>query len=1199
MQDVLKFWFDDGTQWRSQLWWGGKDTQNRRSHEETIAYMKTTFGKMIEDKSWREWEECGYDGKLAVIILLDQIGRMINGEEVFTYDFTVSSIANSILDTVGTSVDSVPWKQLTFVNIALSNSESIENVRRAIFGFTAIINHYGGVGSAVGTRINKCFKEAVRRVRILERYKRDPLRNAFLSRISTKAESRYIANVEAKKSQTPKATAPAPDNRTGLIRVLVLHGLRQNSRKFSKMTKKVLDGISKETKLEFVFLDAPHRSSLDNAANVTMLANTGRHWYNATTDENGNTIYEGLDESIEYLDECFDKRGPFQCVIGFSQGACVASVMASLHASGSEKAKHFNPNCYICISGGECRDSRTRFKSLHEENTLDIPSFHIYGETDTIMPPDRTIRLSQVYKDAVVKGHPGDHFKNAIEKWPIDDVADWLDSLNIGSSSAVVENPYQIDGPSIPDFHSKLTLTLKETTDDLFPLAPKGLCNPQLLKSSFWERCVAGGRSTALNPHAASFQQSDVSQFVSEMIQNSTNIKELVSDLLLLSWCIYENVNTKRMSCPFQKKASNAEITAIQEHANQITYWLWWSILKEESVSEFRGEVLNNILNSLSLRGAWEDIERVCLLACTGVSKKVNIATNEVGCACEIVPDDKHESQLADPIVSQLLHASAQFIADRLHEDYKKCTTTSTTERPSDCVKHVVKTRRSYTAKKTDLVKLTSDKLVRNIEQISPAKATYDRVKKFAEVVKGIKDVLDTKYNLDYHNLKKSLIYSNWKETIIDQERTDAEYQKLVTDLPLSNLVIHPEPEPVDIATSSQMQPVLDYIKNSEKMKKTNDFIAFTKGTMCGDGRLDLCKQVIGPKGIDPLLDSLRNDTDQKVRHLLLGNNIAGDELGPGVADMVTKKSSHISTWYIAGNHLTDVGIKPVCLALETDDYVNQLWLKRNPLKPSSAHHLSKMLTLNQHLKVLDLTCTGLLDEGTITLMGGLSTNKTLEVLYLNGNGITCKSIPSICDMLKKDTALTSLGLGCNRIGDEGAKMIFAVNELKLDMLDLSSAGIGPKGATYIAEFLKVNKTLRKLDLGFLLMTVAIGELCNRIGNSGAEAIAESLKSNNTLQSLSLRHNGIAETGQNALRSVLCGSLDSTSHRNATIIELVYEQYGLPVSRINREGIRAALGQNFGLLTKEQRKSVHVLLNPPHLQEVLSVYRLGGKYPTL
>ncbi len=99
--------------------------------------------------------------------------------------------------------------------------------------------------------------------------------------------------------------------------------------------------------------------------------------------------------------------------------------------------------------------------------------------------------------------------------------------------------------------------------------------------------------------------------------------------------------------------------------------------------------------------------------------------------------------------------------------------------------------------------------------------------------------------------------------------------------------------------------------------------------------------------------------------------------------------------------------------ALANDDFVEQLWLKRNPLRSAGSIPLAKMLCNNNYLKVLDLTNTGLLDDGVKVICESVANNKksAMNVLYLNANGITIECVPDICNMLMHSN-LKDLGLG-------------------------------------------------------------------------------------------------------------------------------------------------------------------------------------------
>ena len=78
-----------------------------------------------------------------------------------------------------------------------------------------------------------------------------------------------------------------------------------------------------------------------------------------------------------------------------------------------------------------------------------------------------------------------------------------------------------------------------------------------------------------------------------------------------------------------------------------------------------------------------------------------------------------------------------------------------------------------------------------------------------------------------------------------------------------------------------------------------------------------------------------------------------------------------------------------------------------------------------------------------------------------------------------------------NQIGDKGATAIAEALKVNgaLTVLGLENNKIGPSGATAIAEALKVNGALTELSLGG-----------NRIGDQGATAIADALNFNGALK---------------------------------------------------------------------------------------------------
>lgn len=79
--------------------------------------------------------------------------------------------------------------------------------------------------------------------------------------------------------------------------------------------------------------------------------------------------------------------------------------------------------------------------------------------------------------------------------------------------------------------------------------------------------------------------------------------------------------------------------------------------------------------------------------------------------------------------------------------------------------------------------------------------------------------------------------------------------------------------------------------------------LEFEKGIVYEDGRLDLCKKVVGTVHIGSLMESL--ESNHQIRHFLLGNNAISTTGAKAIADFLHKYPNRMETWYVAGCHLT------------------------------------------------------------------------------------------------------------------------------------------------------------------------------------------------------------------------------------------------------------------------------------------------------
>lgn len=115
------------------------------------------------------------------------------------------------------------------------------------------------------------------------------------------------------------------------------------------------------------------------------------------------TLAKGFQESIDVIRKECEAGGPFDGILGFSQGAAMAALVCALQQDGQFEHRF---KFAILVAG---------FKSMstvHEkfyEKTIKIPSLHIIGETDQVIPKSMSEELVSVFESPSVIFHPGGH----------------------------------------------------------------------------------------------------------------------------------------------------------------------------------------------------------------------------------------------------------------------------------------------------------------------------------------------------------------------------------------------------------------------------------------------------------------------------------------------------------------------------------------------------------------------------------------------------------------------------------------------------------------------------------------------------------------------------------------------------------------------------------------------------------------------
>lgn len=329
-------------------------------------------------------------------------------------------------------------------------------------------------------------------------------------------------------------------------------------------------------------------------------------------------------------------------------------------------------------------------------------------------------------------------------------------------------------------------------------------------------------------------------------------------------------------------------------------------------------------------------------------------------------------------------------------------------------------------------------------------------------------------------------------------------------------------PMPVEIGTTRDFEPIFaflaqdtpfDVVGTLDDFKPTFNFtvpdgahngtrghellwnsplVEFERGIVYDDGRLDLCKKVVGPTHIGKLMESL--ESNNQITHFLLGNNAISTTGANAIAKFLAQYPNRMETWYLAGCHITSHGLELLVPQLVKSSKITNLWFKRNPFGPESAPLLAQLVLCTSNLRTLDLETTQLGDEGVSRFIDAITGKpSSLKHIYLNANGIGQKASAALAEYLSHPTCvLESLFMSTNPIGDAGIALLApALRRNKtLKRLTLASTGLTSKGVSVLAAALSQGPSvIHTLDLGASQTTKAHGQKFNYLDDACIEAL--------------------------------------------------------------------------------------------------------------
>lgn len=183
------------------------------------------------------------------------------------------------------------------------------------------------------------------------------------------------------------------------LRILCMHGYRTNSVIMKDQTRGLRRAL--EPHAEFVFLDGPIEARGPSEDVIEKRYESHKPFYewgmfkelprkkrngedDVYDDQGWHHDYVDFDRMVEYMDEQLPRLGPFDAVLGFSQGAQTAAALSMwyLHKHNVQWWK-----CCVLVCAPRVRGVGLRhlFENLDgSPRRVPLPSVHILGKQDTL-----------------------------------------------------------------------------------------------------------------------------------------------------------------------------------------------------------------------------------------------------------------------------------------------------------------------------------------------------------------------------------------------------------------------------------------------------------------------------------------------------------------------------------------------------------------------------------------------------------------------------------------------------------------------------------------------------------------------------------------------------------------------------------------------------------------------------------------------
>ncbi|KAJ4701413.1 Serine hydrolase FSH [Melia azedarach] len=202
-------------------------------------------------------------------------------------------------------------------------------------------------------------------------------------------------------------------------RILCLHGFRTSGEIFKKQMKKwpqqVLD------KIDLVFPDGPYPAQ--GKSDVEGIFDPPYYeWFQFNKEF---TEYTNFDECLECIQDYMIKHGPFDGLMGFSQGAILSGGLLGMQEKGVALTEVPKIKFLIIIGGAMLKNPSVAENAY--STPIRRPSLHFLGEMDFLKPYG--LELLESFVDPVVVHHPKGHTIPRLDEKGLETVLSFIERI--------------------------------------------------------------------------------------------------------------------------------------------------------------------------------------------------------------------------------------------------------------------------------------------------------------------------------------------------------------------------------------------------------------------------------------------------------------------------------------------------------------------------------------------------------------------------------------------------------------------------------------------------------------------------------------------------------------------------------------------------------------------------------------------------